>query len=204
MIAIDEKGLPTQTFNGKVFRLYRGERYFSRGRTRMHVAVWEYYHGKVPAGYHIHHKNENTHDNRIENLEAKPGGEHISEHSKKRFNNNEAWARSFQEAGIAKAPDWHRSDAGRKWHSEHALQNTAHIHQNSIDATCDCCGISFKTSPIRQNRHRFCSNKCKSKWRRDNKVDHINYTCSKCNKVFVASKYDSRQFCGRSCAMKKY
>jgi hypothetical protein len=34
-----------------------------------HVVVWEWAHGPVPKGKEVHHKNGNTKDNRLSNLE---------------------------------------------------------------------------------------------------------------------------------------
>lgn len=42
--------------------------------------VWFVAHGEIPAGHHIHHKNGNITDNRIENLECIEGSTHISSH----------------------------------------------------------------------------------------------------------------------------
>ena len=68
-ITIGTNGLPQQEFANKKYHLYPNERYFSRGTTRMHVAVYKLYFGDIPKGYHVHHVNKNTWDNRIENLE---------------------------------------------------------------------------------------------------------------------------------------
>lgn len=47
------------------------------GSVRFHVFVWEAYNNKkVPDGWVIHHKNHDRLDNRIENLEAMPRGDH--------------------------------------------------------------------------------------------------------------------------------
>lgn len=45
-----------------------------------HVLVWESHHGPVPAGWIIHHKNEDRLDNRIENLEAMSRSDHKRHH----------------------------------------------------------------------------------------------------------------------------
>ena len=67
----DERGrtLYVQVFNGKEYKLYAGERYFSRGTKRLHREVWKLYNGQIPKGYHVHHKDENTWNNDISNLE---------------------------------------------------------------------------------------------------------------------------------------
>ena len=54
---------------GLVSAYTRGERYYSRNNYRMHRFVWEHYNGKIPDGYDVHHKDGNTHNNSIENLE---------------------------------------------------------------------------------------------------------------------------------------
>ena len=77
-------GIPEQTFNGKTYRLYTGERYFSIGRKRLHIEVWKHYNGEIQKGFDIHHKDENTFNNSIENLECIERNKHQSEHGKKR------------------------------------------------------------------------------------------------------------------------
>lgn len=57
-------------------------RYFVRSwRQRtvfLHRAVWEHYHGRIPKGYVIHHKDKDTGNNDISNLECMT----VSKHSK--------------------------------------------------------------------------------------------------------------------------
>ena len=53
----------------------------TRKRRFEHVLVWEAHHGPVPAGFEVHHKNENKLDNRIENLQLVTRLEHKRIHS---------------------------------------------------------------------------------------------------------------------------
>ena len=46
-----------------------------------HRKVWILHNGPIPDGHHIHHKNEDKLDNRIENLELVSGSEHTRNHS---------------------------------------------------------------------------------------------------------------------------
>lgn len=46
-----------------------------------HRLVWERAHGKVPAGYQIHHSNGDRTDNRLENLRLVDSVEHKRIHS---------------------------------------------------------------------------------------------------------------------------
>lgn len=51
-------------------------------KTYVHREVWEKHFGSIPAGFHIHHKNGNKQDNRIENLELLEGRIHNMQESK--------------------------------------------------------------------------------------------------------------------------
>jgi len=47
----------------------------------LHRAVWSFFNGPIPDGYHVHHKNHNSFDNRIENLEIFTSpGIHLQHH----------------------------------------------------------------------------------------------------------------------------
>lgn len=48
----------------------------------VHRLVWEEAHGPLPEGWHVHHLNGDTLDNRLENLVALPGVKHARLHGK--------------------------------------------------------------------------------------------------------------------------
>ena len=158
-ITIGDDGLPTQKFNGKDFKLYPREHYFSRGTKRIHVQVWESVNGKTPKGFHIHHKDGNTWNNSIDNLECIEGKKHLSIHGKERFKNNPEFAKHFQSKGIEKAKEWHKSKEGRLWHSEHGKRTWENREYKKHK--CEQCGSEF------ESRHggivKFCHNNCKAK-----------------------------------------
>lgn len=58
---------------------YRDGRPIRRSRL-----VWEETHGPVPLGHHIHHKNHDPLDDRIENLECLPASVHLHYHAQHR------------------------------------------------------------------------------------------------------------------------
>jgi hypothetical protein len=49
-------------------------------KTPAHIFVWESEYGKVPEGYHVHHRNGRRADNRLINLALMTSDDHISLH----------------------------------------------------------------------------------------------------------------------------
>ena len=61
---------------------YPGKKYRGRYAYEHQVVWWRHTGQIVPVGFLIHHKNENKHDNSIDNLELKTVSSHCSEHAK--------------------------------------------------------------------------------------------------------------------------
>jgi len=76
---------PIQEFDGKKFTL-RNTGYFgstTNERTLLHRYKWEYYNGKIPKGWDIHHKDENKWNNEISNFECLPKADHARIYTKR-------------------------------------------------------------------------------------------------------------------------
>ena len=155
--------LPTQEFNGKVYYLYKGEKYFSKGRKRLHRVVWEYYNGEIPKDYDVHHVDGNTHNNSINNLNLVNRFLHAKFTGKQRFKNNPNFAKEFHEKGIEAAKKWHKSKEGKEWHSKHGKQTWVNREYRKLN--CQVCGKEYET------RHsgvsKYCHQNCKAKALRD-------------------------------------
>lgn len=68
-------------------RWYRNARdgyYRNRAGFLLHHAVWAELHGPVPDGHEIHHRDHDRAHNAHRNLEAKPQGQHRSDHNRLR------------------------------------------------------------------------------------------------------------------------
>lgn len=196
-------------FNGVDYKLMgAGKYYLSQSNTNagrkhakgLHVAIWEYHNKrKVPKGYCIHHKDGNTFNNDISNLECMPISEHSSKHAKKSFNNEEYRRKNKADLLKAseKAKEWHKSKDGREWHSKHAQQMD---YSPRFECICKQCGKTFLAS---HHDAMFCSDNCGAKYR--TKILQYDGICKECGKPFKFGKpkpsAPDRMFCCRRCAI---
>jgi endogenous inhibitor of DNA gyrase (YacG/DUF329 family) len=199
----------TITFNGSEYRLMGARKYYlsqakitseRKGAKGLHVAIWEFHNGKsVPEGFCIHHKNGNTFNNDIGNLECIPIKKHLSDHAHKNMQNPEYVKKNRNSLDVAreKASEWHRSEEGRKWHSE----NSKNCIRKEKKLICQSCGKEFESV---FSDTRFCSNKCGERYRR--KYNGVKYTrkCNYCGNEFTATKRNEskpdNKFCSTKCA----
>ena len=158
-------------------------------RKRLHRYVWEREVGTIPKGCQIHHIDGNKANNDISNLAIMTATGHQRLHGQEQARKEAS--RANVKKATAAAPAWHRSEAGKKWHAEHAKGRK----QPRTDKTCEYCGTLFKGTKTQ----RFCSNKCKAAWRRRSGKDDIQRTCELCGKIFATSKYEKVKFCSLEC-----
>ena len=69
-------------FNGKRYTRKEDGHYRGYHGKYLHRDVWEFYNGKIPRGYVIHHKDLNPENNSIENLQLMSQVEHKKLHNK--------------------------------------------------------------------------------------------------------------------------
>jgi len=170
---------------------YLASKTFNGVRKRLHVFIWEYFNGAIPKGYQIHHKDHNKYNNEISNLELLPKEEHTRRHidemteeeRKSKADNLNAHARP-------KACEWHKSDKGREWHRKHYEEYKEELHKR-IEKQCVVCNKTFLT----YKKGKFCSNNCKSAYRRASQVDNVERECICCGETFITNKYSKRKYC---------
>lgn len=169
-------------------------------RKRMHVYVWEYYNGPVPQGFHVHHIDGDKGNNDIENLTIIDGTKHRQLHSEQLTPEQREWRRiNLRENAAPKAKSWHTSMEGKQWHKEHYVRTKEKLRERKC-YTCECCGKNFESTQITV---RFCSNNCRSKYRRMSGVDNITKICEDCGGEYVANKYAKTKYCSL-CKNKKH
>lgn len=189
-------------FDGLKFRRDKKTGYYLNAKThkRLHVYVWEYYNGSVPDGYEIHHIDFDKNNNDISNLALLTRTEHMQLHSnswsKERYDKQ---IRILKEIVVPKASEWHKSKDGREWHKKHYNDMKDKLHTQA-NFTCMMCGKSFTAQVTQHNK--FCSNACKSHYRRESGVDNEVRECECCKKEFTTNKYSKARTCSRPCRSK--
>lgn len=199
-------------FRGITFRRYpdsphRAERvYFvpngthrARGIGRLHEEVWKAAHGPIPEGHHVHHVDHDPLNNEASNLVLMTADEHRAHHAADPHRDDVQRGAEWQthlDAIRPLAAAWHSTEEGLAWHREHG--RAAMEARPLLPGTCEYCGRGFESKlPLR-----FCSNACKSAWRRSAGVDDVTRECAWCGADFTANRYSRTRYCSRSHATK--
>jgi len=151
----------TQYFDGGLYRIWPSDRYYSRGGKKLHREVWRVAFGPIPDNCHIHHKDENTANNLLSNLECVPKLEH------NRYSRSRREDCTFTVLARKRAAEWHKSEVGRLWHSRHAQRQKGWTKWKRVSKPCLECGEEYMAL-VRENCvvQKFCSLVCKSRNRR--------------------------------------
>lgn len=67
---------------------------------------------------------------------------------------------------------------------------------------CEQCGEEYNSSKNVAHKQRFCSEKCKARYRRANGLNNTTRICKQCGKEFICDICSRTQFCSRQCAGK--
>lgn len=197
----------TREWGGKTWRRWpeasdrSSRQYFQRctsaGNLYLHRVVYEDAYGAIPSGMHIHHINGDCGDNRIENLECLTAKEHRAKHPLKGASLDRQLAHLDRIRPLAAA--WHSTTEGKRLHS----RNGRAVWEGRVarDLDCDQCGKPFKSNAM-HHAERFCSNKCKSAWRRASGLDDVLFKCPVCHGEKMRSKYSRAKTCSRKCGQR--
>ena len=166
-------------FNGFTYRRYPNSpnpahrRYFGRAGHRLHRDVWEFHNGPIPDGMQIHHIDGNTANNDISNLECVSFEDHRAKHEEDYVQRGKSAKQIEHLAKIrSKASDWHKSEAGREWHRQNAVNSLRKegapkpYSKSHYTGTCEWCGTGFEA---KSSKKTMCSVSCvdqKSKYMR--------------------------------------
>lgn len=164
---------------------------------RLHQYVWEYYNGPIPEGFQVHHKDFNPDNNEIDNLELLSKEEHLKYHANLQ---DKAWARNnMLTKALPAACEWHKSEAGKEWHRKHYAEALGKAMSEIVKKKCQFCGEEYEVPAAIAENSRFCSNKCKSGWRRQSGLDDTYVPCVICGKPIFTNKYSPKRCCSEEC-----
>lgn len=204
-------------FNGIVYRRYpqskrHSDRMYFRagigdciqGKSRLHTDVWRFYRGEIPDGYEVDHIDGNTSNNSISNLQLLSIAEHKAKHAEDSARRGRMlWDQRSPECKKRmhdSAAEWHRSEEGRQWHSEHAKRCAALVPM--CTKRCEICDKEYAVKKTMFSWSRFCGINCKSEARRRSGVDDVDRQCV-CGAIFRVNKYAARKFCHSGCSQKR-
>lgn len=192
-------------FNGEKFTKDEKTGYYLKSkkpRKRLHIYVWEYYNGPVPKGCHIHHKDFNKYNNDISNLVCLTVAEHNRIHAENMTEERrEKLRKNMNKNARPAAIKWHKSEEGREWHRKQYENSLGKYEQEKVEKECLVCSAKYMVGKNSAYKSKFCSNKCKSKYRRLLGVDNIEKICIGCGRVYKVNKYHTEQkYCSKKCA----
>lgn len=147
---------------------------------------------EIPDWYEVHHKDWNTYNNDINNLEILCRKDHMRLHNKKNYMNSEYREKNKNHLRSIndKAKERHWSDEWKERHKKHYYESIWKIDPKEF--TCKQCWKIFLS---KRNNPNFCSPKC---IRESYKIE---MECSVCWKKFMRNKYRKSRKC-EECAIK--
>ena len=161
-------------------------------RKRLHIYIWEKYNGEIPKGYDIHHIDHNKDNNEINNLKMILKREHSILHSKELTEEQKVKKiKNINEKARPKAIEWHKSNKGKEWHKKQYEISLGKMEKEKMQ--CLYCGAEYYS--INHGNNKFCSNNCKSTYRRKLGIDNVDRKCVECGRIFRINKYYKRQKC---------
>lgn len=147
-------------------------------------------------GYEVHHIDGNKDNNNILNLKLLTTEEHHKIHDKR----NEAAKRHVcKKCGRTYWSSVSKSvNICDRCEPKFAIGGSSAI---MIIKTCKYCGAEYETKGVNRNKSKFCSNKCKSAYRRASGIDKIEKVCAFCGNTFKTDKYSGAIYCSPHCAV---
>lgn len=164
---------------------------------RLHRYVYERVHGEIPKGYQVHHIDHDKGNNEPDNLRLLTKSEHMRLHGEELTDEQRQWKRdNLRTKAVPASIAWRRTEEAREMYKRH-YEAMKHLLHARVEITCKECGNRFEG--IKNNRNVFCSNACKSAWRRKSGVDDENRKCVICGETFRVNKYAKTMCCSESC-----
>lgn len=201
-------------FNGQKYYRYPNSKranhrkYFHGGQQKsclLHREIWKFHNGSIPPWHDIHHKDENTLNNSIENLDCLPKGRHRTEHNLERYKHGMPQAElDHLERIRPMAAAWHASPEGREWHANNAKTS---ILKRFKPTKCICIFCDKEFFAKSTSGAKYCSHVCSIKvsYRKTHPLcGPGDVSCAQCGKQFLARFRTRSKYCSISCSNKAF
>lgn len=165
-------------------------RYYFRsflGKT-LHRVLWEEINGPIPKGFHVHHKDGDPTNNKIENLECLTPKDHFKAH--KKLAENEPSKDIY-----AKVKLYHRSDRAKTRKLPWTVRKKEQLK-------CLKCGCDYEKHIICVRRFTFLCDRCRIKRYNPSRVTPTLKNCEICQKTIVQKTSRQKRFCSKACKSK--
>jgi endogenous inhibitor of DNA gyrase (YacG/DUF329 family) len=200
-------------WGGKVWHSYNGKHY--QTMVYMHREVWEAANGPIPRGFHVHHKNHDQRDNRLENFELLSHSDHSRRHVDANLGPSRARAVKNAHAAMARNRELRRKAVHKcvvcngAYHSaakhpagfcsSRCLESARSNAFTGDNRLCEHCGTGYTAT---RRVQRFCSKRCNAHATeaRAATLEVRDVACADCGTVFQSKRANAR-FCGRPCAL---
>ena len=175
-----------QEFNGVVYHK-NNLGYYCGKDCLLHREVWKFHNGDIPAGYHVHHRDDDKNNNQIENLQLLTKSAHHKLHSANKPKVEivcPVCGKTF--LTVAERP--------AKFCSAHCRNKKKYVSAQPVQKNCQECGKPFETYAAKSAK--FCSKKCQRKnWL----ARIVKGTCAICGKPITFTNGQPRKTCSEQC-----
>ncbi len=176
------------------------------GERLLHRYIYAKSHGPIPEGNHIHHKDTNTLNNEIGNLECLTPSAHNKEHLSDESRQQLLAANSKRMSALwKKEQEWRKNTPeGQAFAAEVVMKMHAgqRLARGKFTITCKQCGTEKEMAGTKEGTApEYCSKPCRLKaWKIKNGHAHEEreFQCEHCGKSSVTKKALKR-FCTRQC-----
>lgn len=202
-------------WDGKTWHKKPGGSYYQT-RLLLHREIWKSERGPIPAGFHVHHRDGDIHNNLIENLELLSSPDHNRLHCREKLAPYQAKANAAARAAAARnrsermhsrtlicvvcAKEYRSGERSPAAYCSIACMER--LRSGAFDGDerpCEQCGAKFAATKRGQ---RYCSRTCNQRAasNRAKTLTERSLVCDRCGRAFTSRRTNAR-FCSRDCAI---
>jgi hypothetical protein len=190
-------------YKGITYSSHKNHKYFYNGLhgRYLHRDIYIEANGPIPEGYHIHHKDGDSLNNSLENLECLTPKQHCAAHSK--------LAKEDPSKDIYQTRrEWQKSEDGVAHHSKLAKNNWEKLKQKILN--CKACGCEYQKYIMSKIDNDICY-PCKIRAKNRKKrirpkkvkikkiIPKILLNCKNCGETWDQKTSKKRLFCSSKC-----